>query len=105
MCLHPPLTIYRTHGLSRPTDKLVGQTQNAPPPSSSSSFQDLARKMDAAPTRGIIYQPHEARERSAHLRAHEIPRLAVLHQVHLAEGSLSEHLDRLILFHPFSCAT
>lgn len=89
------------YGVSRPTDKLVGQTKTRP------SSQDRAKEEEGQknhlPTRGIICLSHEAREKSAHLRAHEIPRLAVLHQVHLAEGPLPEHLDRLILFHPFSC--
>lgn len=36
----------------------------------------------------------------SHLGTHEIPGLAVLHQVHLSEGSLTEYLDRLIFLHP-----
>lgn len=99
-----PFTVNRTYGVSRPTDELVGQTPNDPPPLSVSiRTPSVEERRTHIPNRGTICLSHEAREKRAHLRAHEIPRLAVLHQVHLAEGALAEHLDRLILLHPFSC--
>ena len=105
---HAPLATLKFHGvpyifvLTRP----MAWTSSSVKPKSPLLLPCLgiagARRTDAYVAAQCSSQ-RSPREKRAHLRAHEIPRLAVLHQVHLAEGALPEHLDRLILFHPFSC--